>query len=181
MRNQKINFPTSFSFSVLKNHFTASISLYFFTLGSSILGFSLYLFLETINPSDVAITRWSGEGLFWALIFLLVAIFIVFLPIEFIKVYEIINRTYNDLILNIISIIFTSLLFLLFFQILIPNNSFILSEVTKLTRSISFSGFRILPISFFILNNVGKKFLIIQKYNFSLILLIWMISLQAFL
>lgn len=181
MINQKINFNSSISFSTLKSHLSAATSLYCFTLGSSILGFATYLFLETFSVSNSKLTSWSGESLFWGIVLLLASLFIVFIPVEFLKSFKITNNSYNDLILNIFSIIIISLIFLISFQILIPSGSLILNEISVITRSISFSGFIVLPISFFILSNIGRKISAIQEYNFSIVLLIWIFSLQTFL
>ena len=64
MNNQTISLQTITSINFVKT----SLSLYFFTLGSSFLGLSLYLFLETVGYTDKIITTWSGQGAFWAVI-----------------------------------------------------------------------------------------------------------------
>ena len=43
------------------------VSLYMYTLGTLLMGFSIYLMLQTTNEENTLIT-WSGEGVFWFLI-----------------------------------------------------------------------------------------------------------------
>jgi len=181
MNNQKLTIHQSITFSSLSKHLKGTISLYMFTLGSAILGFSVYLFISTINSQENVYTSWTGEALFWGLIFFLISIFILFLPIEFSNTFDIFNDSFNDLVINIISTIFTSLFFLIFFQVLIPNQISILNEISIITRSVSFAGFIVIPISFFILNNLSAKIKSFKNYNFSIILFIWVVSLQLFL
>ena len=132
MNNQ--NFM-SLNFRQLKT----TLSLYFFTLGTCMLGFSLYLFLESTNFSERLITTWSGQSLFWSILIFFVSLFLLFLPIEFFASFKILNSSFGDLIANIILTILTSLFFLIFFQILLPNETLILQEIVSLTRAVSFS------------------------------------------
>ena len=109
MNNQ--NFM-SLNFRQLKT----TLSLYFFTLGTCMLGFSLYLFLESTNFSERLITTWSGQSLFWSILIFFVSLFLLFLPIEFFASFKILNSSFGDLIANIVLTILTSLFFLIFFS-----------------------------------------------------------------
>ena len=53
---------------------TSILSLYFYTLGTLVLGFSSYLLISTINGSNDLAT-WSGQSLFWTMITFFAAIF----------------------------------------------------------------------------------------------------------
>jgi len=181
MNNQKLTIQQSITFGNLGKHLKGTISLYIFTLGSAILGFSVYLFLSTITLQETSYVSWTGEALFWGLIFFLISIFILFLPIEFSNTFYLFNDSFNDLVINIISTILTSLFFLIFFQIVIPSQITILNEISIIARSVSFSGFIVIPISFFILNNLPARIKFFKDYNFSTILFLWVISLQLFL
>ena len=163
------------------NHLKTTLSLYFFTLGSCLLGFSVYLFFESANFSERLITTWSGQSLFWSLLIFFAALFLLFLPIEFLNSFKFINTSFSDLIANITFAILTSLFFLIFFQILLPSDTLILQEVVSLTRAISFSGFIVIPILIFILNNLERRFLSLDKSNFSIVLLVWMFASQFFI
>ena len=174
MNNQN---SINFNFKQLKT----TLSLYFFTLGTCLLGFSVYLFLESTNFSERSITSWSGQSLFWSLLIFFAALFLLFLPIEFLNSFKFINSSFGDLIANITFAILTSLFFLIFFQILLPINTIIMQEVVSLTRAISFSGFIVIPILIFILNNLERRFSSIYKSNFSVVLLVWIFASQFFI
>ena len=174
MNNQ--NFM-SLNFRQLKT----TLSLYFFTLGTCMLGFSLYLFLESTNFSERLITTWSGQSLFWSILIFFVSLFLLFLPIEFFASFKILNSSFGDLIANIVLTILTSLFFLIFFQILLPNETLILQEIVSLTRAVSFSGFIVIPVLIFILNNLQKKFSNLEQFTFSILLFFWIMSSQLFL
>ena len=158
-----------------------TLSLYFFTLGTCLLGLSVYLFLESTNFLEQAITTWSGQSLFWSLLIFFAALFLLFLPIEFFNSFKFVNSSFADLIANIIFAILTSLFFLIFFQILLPSNTIILQEVVSLTRAISFSGFIVIPILIFILNNVERKFSDLRRFSFGVLFLAWVLSSQFFI
>ena len=167
----------SLNFKQLKT----TLSLYFFTLGTCLLGLSVYLFLESTNFSERSITTWSGQSLFWSLLIFFVALFLLFLPIEFFNSFKFLNSSFADLIANITFVILTSLFFLVFFQILLPSNTIILQEVISLTRAISFSGFIVIPILIFVLNNLERKFTNLSRFSFSVLLLAWILASQFFI
>ena len=113
MQNQE-----SFSISFINfNQFRSVLSLYLFTLGTCLLGFSTYLISETFGYSSQNLTSWSGESLFWGLILFLASLFILFFPIEFLNNFYLENRTFTELISNILFTILTSLFFLVLFCI----------------------------------------------------------------
>ena len=158
-----------------------TLSLYFLTLGACLSGFSVYLFLESLNYSSQTITSWTGQSLFWSFILFFTSLFILFLPIEFFSSFNLINNSFRDLISNILITILVSLFFLIFFQISIPKNTLIFTEVISITRATSFSGFVVIPVIIFILNNLGQKFSKLNKFAFSIVLLIWILASQFFL
>ena len=155
-------------------------SLYFYTLGTLILGFSSYLLFSTINGTN-QLTNWSGQSLFWTLIVFFAAIFILFLPVEFFNSIKLSNSSFNDLIANVIMVISFSLFFLLLFQTGLGNDNLILIELKAITRSVSFSGFIVVPFVLFILQNFSNRFQMLKKFSFSIVLLTWIISSQFFL
>ena len=100
-----------------KKYLFSIFSLYLFSLGSLILGYSLYLLLEGVGLVDQSLTTWTGQSMFWFLILFFVALFILFIPIEFFTTFKIFNSTFKDLILNILIVIFISLFFFGLFSI----------------------------------------------------------------
>tara|TARA_B100000214_G_scaffold48988_1_gene30656 strand:- start:263 stop:805 length:543 start_codon:yes stop_codon:yes gene_type:complete len=157
------------------------VGLYCFVLGTSLLGFSIYLFLESSGFVEQAFINWSGQGLFWSFITLFISLFVLFIPVEFFDEYFIENRSFKNLLTNIVSVIFVSLFFLVVFQILLRNQNLFLNEYLVIARAVSFSGFIAVPLVLFLFHNFGKNLYIINKYSYSLILIIWIISTQIFL
>ena len=173
LSKNNISFNRSQVFSV--------IGLYCFVLGTSLLGFSVYLFLESSGFVSQAIISWSGQGLFWSLITFFISLFILFIPVEFLNEYFIENRSFKNLLTNIISVIFVSLFFLVALQILLRNQNVFINEYLAVARAVSFSGFIAIPLVLFIFHNFGKNLYLINKYSYSLILIIWILSTQVFL
>ena len=168
-------------FSFESKNFSSILGLYLFSLGAVFSGYSLYLLLEATQRVDRNIITWSGQGLFWSLILFFIALFILFIPVEFLNIFKIYNSTFKDLIFNIIYSIGISLVSLVLFQFFINPETLIMNDISSIGKSVSFAGFIIIPISFFILNNLGSRATFLQKYNFSIILFVWIMSLQVFL
>ena len=167
--------------SLNRNQVFSVIGLYCFVLGTSLLGFSVYLFLESSGFVSQLFISWSGQGLFWSLITFFISLFVLFIPVEFLNEYFIENRSFKDLLTNIISVIFVSLFFLVALQILLRNQNVFINEYLAVARAVSFSGFIAIPLVLFIFHNFGKNLYFINKYSYSLILFIWIISTQVFL
>ena len=125
MNYENLNNPIM-KFSFEKKYFYSIFGLYLFSLGSLVLGYSFYLLLESTGLVERNIITWNAQGLFWFLILFCVAIFILFIPVEFLNTFKIYNISFKDLLTNVILVIFTSLFFLVFFQFfLIPSNQII--------------------------------------------------------
>ena len=161
-----------------KSQVFSVIGLYCFVLGTSLLGFSIYLFLESSGFVEQALINWSGQGLFWSFITLFISLFI---PVEFFSEYFIENRSFKNLLTNIVSVIFVSLFFLIVFQVLLRNQNVFVTEYLVIARAVSFSGFIAIPLVLFLFHNFGRNLYIINKFSYSLILIIWIISTQMFL
>ena len=164
-----------------RNQVFSVIGLYCFVLGTSLLGFSVYLFLESSGFVSQAFISWTGQGLFWSLITFFISVFVLFIPVEFLNEYFIENRSFKDLLTNIISVIFVSLFFLVVLQILLRDQNVFINEYLAVARAVSFSGFIAIPLILFIFHNFGKNLYLIDKYSYSLILIIWILSTQVFL
>ena len=175
MNNQRHFLQQSFNLTNL----SSILALYFYSLGSMFLGYSVYL-IYTLNSADSP-TSWVGESLFWGVIVFFLSIFILFLPVEFFNKSRIQNSGFNQMIVNIVGIISVSLLFLILFQSLVRIESQIISDLKFITRSVSFSGFIVMPITLFILNNISSRFRTSETYGFSILLLVWILSSQIFL
>ena len=127
MNYENLNNPIM-KFSFEKKYFYSIFGLYLFSLGSLVLGYSLYLLLESTGLVERNIITWNAQGLFWFLILFCVAIFILFIPVEFLNTVKIYNVSFKDLLTNVILVIFTSLSFLVFFQFFL-NQIFIYNSL----------------------------------------------------
>ena len=122
-------------------NFYSILGLYIFSLGSLVGGFSFYLLLESTGIVEPRLITWNGQGLFWFLILFFVALFLLFIPVEFLNIFKLYNSEFRDLVSNIIYVIIFSLTSLLFFQIFLNTEKQILSDLQLIARAVSFSGF----------------------------------------
>ena len=90
---------------ISNNIISSVVSLYMYTLGSLLMGFSIYLMLQTTNDENT-LTTWSGQAMFWSLIIFFLALFVLFFPIEFFNYPVLKNSNFSDLIMNIFTVIF---------------------------------------------------------------------------
>ena len=105
---------------------------------------------------------------------------ILFFPIEFLNNFHLENRTFTELISNILFTILTSLFFLVLFQVFIPSTTRIFLEVGDLFKATSFAGFIIVPISLFVINYLNTKIKFLENFGFNLILFIWIFGTLLF-
>ena len=180
MDYQNLNFQIS-DINLEKRHFLSVFGLYLFSLGTVILGYSLYLLLESIGLVEKNVITWNAQGLLWFLILFCISIFILFLPIEFFNIFKIYNSTFKDLIINIITVIITSLLFLVIFQYLINPQNLIVNDVVSIGKAVSFSGFIAIPLIMFLQHNLKRTIEISDSFSYSFIFFIWILTSQIFL
>jgi hypothetical protein len=177
-QNQKIsNLKLGFE---IKN-FYSILGLYIFSLGSLIGGFSIYLLLESVGGVDSKITSWNGQGLFWFLILFLAAIFLLFIPVEFINTFKLYNSNFKDLVTNILYVILFSLMSLILFQIILSSDTQIVRGIQAITRAISFSGFIAVPLILFLQHSIRDNLTLIDRSSYGITLFWWIASSQIFL
>ena len=168
-------------FTFESKNFSSILGLYLFSLGAVFSGYSLYLLLETIQRVDRNIITWSGQGLFWSLILFLIALFILFIPVEFLNIFKIYNSTFKDLIFNIIYSIGISLVSLVLFQFFINSETLIMNDISSIGKSVSFAGFIAVPLFLFLQHTLRRSLNIIGKMSYSFTLFVWIVSSQIFL
>ena len=164
-----------------KKYFVSIFGLYSFTLGTILLGYSIYLFLEGIGIVENSITTWSGQSLFWFLIIFCIAIFILFIPVEFFDTFKIFNNTFKDLIMNILAVILISLVTLVVFQFLINPSNLVIKNLILIGRATSFAGFIGIPLLFFLQHNLKRTINISDNFSYSIIILLWILTANIFL
>ena len=134
MNYENLNNPIM-KFSFEKKYFYSIFGLYLFSLGSLVLGYSFYLLLQSTDLIERNTITWNAQGLFWFLILFCIALFVLFVPIEFLNVFKIYNLVFKDLIINIVIVILTSLLSLIFFQFFLnPSNLIIIDLVNVVAK-----------------------------------------------
>ena len=168
-------------FSFESKNFSSILGLYLFSLGAVFSGYSLYLLLEATQRVDRNIITWSGQGLFWSLILFFIALFILFIPVEFLNIFKIYNSTFKDLIFNIIYSIGISLVSLVLFQFFINTETLIMNDISSIGKSVSFAGFIAVPLILFLQHTLRRSLSIIDKISYSFTLFVWIVSSQIFL
>tara|TARA_B100001250_G_C19734692_1_gene760217 strand:+ start:86 stop:628 length:543 start_codon:yes stop_codon:yes gene_type:complete len=175
LRNNELNFKLE------SKNFLSIFGLYLFSLGSVTCGYSFYLLLETVGRIERNVITWSGQGMFWSLILFFMALFILFIPVEFLNVFKIYNSTFKDLIFNIIYSITISLVSLMVFQFFINSGTPVMNDISLIGKSVSFSGFIFVPLILFLHHTFRRSIDLVDKVSYSSILLVWIISTQIFL
>ena len=180
MNYQNLNQDIS-SLNFQKKYFFSVFGLYLFSLGTTILGYSVYLLLESIGVVDKSVISWNAQGLFWFLILFCLALFVLFIPVEFFNIYKIFNLTFKDLIINIIFVILTSLVTLIFFQFFLNPSNLIMSDIIDIGKAVSFSGFIAIPLILFLQHNIKRTLGFSDNFSYSLTYFTWILSSQIFL
>ena len=179
MNYQNLNKEIS-NLSFQKQYFFSIAGLYLFSIGTTISGYSFYLLLESLELVSRSIISWNAQGLFWFLILFCIALFILFVPIEFFNVFKIYNLTFKDLMLNVISVIFISLLSLVFFQFFLNPTNPVLQDLVDIGKAVSFSGFIAIPLILFLQHNVKRNIGFSDELSYSMTYFLWVISSQLF-
>ena len=180
MNYQNLNQEIS-SLNFQKKYFFSIFGLYLFSLGTTILGYSVYLLLESIGVVNKSVISWNAQGLFWFLILFCLALFVLFIPVEFFNIYKIFNLTFKDLIINIIFVILTSLVTLIFFQFFLNPSNLIMSDIIDIGKAVSFSGFIAIPLILFLQHNIKRTLGFSDNFSYSLTYFTWILSSQIFL
>ena len=175
MKNNEIDFTFE------SKNFSSIFGLYLFSLGAVFSGYSLYLLLEATESVERKIITWSGQGMFWSLILFFIALFILFIPVEFLNVFKIYNSTFKDLIFNIIYSIGISLLSLVLFQFFINSETLIMNDISSIGKSVSFAGFIAVPLILFLQHILRGSLSLVNKSSYSFTLFVWIVSSQIFL
>jgi len=169
------------SLNFQKKYFFSIFGLYLFSLGTTILGYSVYLLLESFGVVDKSVISWNAQGLFWFLILFCLALFVLFIPVEFFNVFKIYNLTFKDLIINIIFVILTSLITLIVFQFLLNPSSLIIRDIIDIGKAVSFSGFIAIPLILFLQHNLKRTIDFSDTFSYSMMHFAWVMSSQIFL
>jgi hypothetical protein len=105
----------------------------------------------------------------------------LFIPVEFFDKYFIENRSFRNLLTNVVSVIFISLFFLILFQVLLRNQNIFVNEYLVIARAVSFSGFIAIPLLLFLFHNFGRNIYLINNNTYAFTLIFWILTTQIFL
>ena len=177
-QNQKIS---NLNLGFEAKNFYSILGLYVLSLGSLIGGFSLYLLLEATGTVDPVLIVWNGQGFYWFLILFCSALFLLFIPVEFLSTFKLYNSNFKDLISNILYVILFSLTSLVLFQFILSTETQILSDIKSIARAVSFSGFISIPLVLFAQHSLMETLPFTEKFSYSFTLIFWIISAQIFL
>jgi len=82
---------------------------------------------------------------------------------------------------NIILVIFISLVSLVFFQFFLNPSNLILVDIIDIGKAVSFSGFIAIPLILFLQHNLKRTIGFSNSFSFSLIYFLWVLTSQLFL
>ena len=157
------------------------LNIYLLTIGSMILGFSLYVGLETLERTTRKYVNWTGEGMLWLFVLLFISIFILFIPSDLLKLkYQIKIETFTNLIGYVVFTISNSIFFIILSRFISRDNIY-LSEVANLLQAASFSGLIAIPILFYLLFQFKDYLLRFNSYLFYFVMFFWIFASQIFL
>ena len=83
--------------------------------------------------------------------------------------------------LNVISVIFISLLSLVFFQFFLNPTNPVLQDLVDIGKAVSFSGFIAIPLILFLQHNLKRNIGFSDELSYSMTYFLWVISSQLFL
>ena len=83
--------------------------------------------------------------------------------------------------MNIILVIFISLVSLVFFQFFLNPTNLILVDIIDIGKAVSFSGFIAIPLILFLQHNLKRPIGVSNSFSFSLIYFLWVLTSQLFL
>ncbi len=180
MNYESVNKQIS-NFSVQKKYLFSIFGMYLFSLGTIFLGYSIYLLFESLGLISKTVITWNAQGLFWFLILFCISLFILFIPVEFLNIFKIYNSTFKDLIVNVILVIFISLITLIFFQFLLNPTNLVTNDIVDIGKATSFSGFIAIPLVLFLQHNLKRSVDFSDNLSFSIVCFLWIMSSQFFL
>ena len=157
------------------------LNIYLLTIGSMILGFSVYVGLETLERTTRKYVNWTGEGMLWLFVLLFISIFVLFIPSDLLKLkHHIKIETFTNLIGYVVFTISNSIVFIILSRFISRDNIY-LSEVANLLQAASFSGLIAIPILFYILFQFKNYLSRYDSFFFYFLMIFWIFSSQIFL
>ena len=178
---QDINFNhPNLQGNFLRNMFNI-VSIFLLSFGSSILGYSAYLFLEAFSLIEVKYSSWSGEALMWALILFFTSLFILFIPIELNLIKKDESSDFQNVLGRIVITVILSVLLLFVSSVFFIGNNLILQNIYLILRAYAFSGLVFVNISSFLLWWISNQVTLFRTYSLPITGVIWVLGSLLFI
>ena len=157
------------------------VSLFFLSFASSLLGYSVYLFLEAFSFIEKEYSSWSGEALMWSLILFFAALFILFIPVELKLIKKDNSADFQNVIGRILVTVTLSILILFLSSALFAGRNAIMQNIYLILRAYAFSGLVFVNIGTFLIWWASSKLEILDRYSFTLTGTIWILGTLIFI
>ena len=178
---QDINFNLlTLQGNFLRNMFNI-VSVFLLSFGSSILGYSAYLFLEAFSLIEVKYSSWSGEALMWALILFFTSLFILFIPIELNLIKKDESSDFQNVLGRIVITVILSVLLLFVSSVFFIGNNLILQNIYLILRAYAFSGLVFVNIASFLLWWISNQVTLFKTYSLTITGIIWVLGSLLFI
>tara|TARA_B100000131_G_scaffold166781_1_gene161217 strand:+ start:4356 stop:4895 length:540 start_codon:yes stop_codon:yes gene_type:complete len=157
------------------------VSLFFLSFASSLLGYSVYLFLEAFSFIEKEYSSWSGEALMWSLILFFAALFLLFIPLELKLIKKDNSADFQNVIGRILITVILSILILFLSSALFAGRNAIMQNIYLILRAYAFSGLVFVNIGTFLIWWASSKLEILDRYSFTLTGTIWILGTLIFI
>jgi len=157
------------------------VSLFFLSFASSLLGYSVYLFLEAFSFIEKEYSSWSGEALMWSLILFFAALFLLFIPLELKLIKKDNSADFQNVIGRILITVILSILILFLSSALFAGRNAIMQNIYLILRAYAFSGLVFVNIGTFLIWWASSKLEILNRYSFTLTGTIWILGTLIFI
>ncbi len=157
------------------------VSLFLLSFASSLLGYSVYLFLEAFSFIEKEYSSWSGEALMWSLILFFAALFLLFIPLELKLIKKDNSADFQNVIGRILITVILSILILFLSSALFAGRNAIMQNIYLILRAYAFSGLVFVNIGTFLIWWASSKLEILDRYSFTLTGTIWILGTLIFI
>ena len=158
-----------------------TLSIFLLSFASSMLGYSLYLFMEAFSLIKVKYSSWSGEALMWALILLFISLFILFIPIELRLIKWDNSSDFQNVLGRIVTTVIVSMGLLFLSSLFFQDSNVILQNINIILRAFAFSGLVFVNIVSFLIWWGSSNFNQLNKYSLTLTGTVWVLGSLAFI
>ena len=169
-----------FQGNILRNMLNI-VSIFLLSFASSILGYSIYLFMEAFSLIEIKYSSWSGEALMWGLILLFASLFILFIPIELRLIKWDKSSDFQNVLGRIITTVILSIGLLFMSSLFFKESNIILQNLNVILRAFAFSGLVFVNIVSFLIWWGSSSFGKLNRYSLTLTGTAWVLGSLVFI